>query len=104
STMTYAWTLAAVWFGLALIATLFALWFRVSTALTEIIVGTLAQLILGSLFGQDVLGGNESWIKFLAGAGAIVLTFLAGAELDPIVFRRNWKEASAVGMIGVFGP
>jgi len=73
--MTYAWTLAALWLGLALLATLFALWFRVSTALTEIIVGTLAQLILGSLFGTDVLGGNESWIKFLAGAGAIVLTF-----------------------------
>jgi len=40
--MTYVWTLAALWLGLALLATLFALWFRVSTALTEIIVGTLA--------------------------------------------------------------
>src|SRR6266581_5603214 len=104
STMTYAWTLAALWLGLALLATLFALWFRVSTALTEIIVGTLAQLILGSWFGADVLGGNESWIKFLAGAGAIVLTFLAGAELDPVVFRRNWKEATALGLIGFFAP
>jgi len=102
--MTYAWTLAALWLGLALVATLFALWFRVSTALTEIIVGTLAQLILGSWFGADVLGGNESWIKFLAGAGAIVLTFLAGAELDPVVFRRNWKEATALGLIGFFAP
>src|SRR5947209_10034915 len=102
--MTYAWTLAALWLGLALLATLFALWFRVSTALTEIIVGTLAQLILGSWFGADVLGGNESWIKFLAGAGAIVLTFLAGAELDPVVFRRNWKEATALGLIGFFAP
>ena len=102
--MTYAWTLAALWLGLALVATLFALWFRVSTALTEIIVGTLAQLILGSFFGADVLGGNESWIKFLAGAGAIVLTFLAGAELDPVVFRRNWKEATALGLIGFFAP
>src|SRR6266702_7241390 len=102
--MTYAWSLAALWLGLALVATLFALWFRVSTALTEIIVGTLAQLILGSLFGSDVLGGNKSWAKFLAGAGAIVLTFLAGAELDPVVFRRNWKEASAVGLLGFFAP
>ena len=102
--MTYVWTLAALWLGLALLATLFALWFRVSTALTEIIVGTLAQLILGALFGADVLGGNESWVKFLAGAGAIVLTFLAGAELDPVVFRRNWKEATAVGLIGFFAP
>ena len=102
--MTEVWTLAGLWLGLALIATLFAVWFRVSTALTEIIVGTLAQFILGGLISSDVLGTNESWVKFLAGLGAIVLTFLAGAELDPIVFRRNWKEASAVGLIGFFAP
>ena len=34
-------------------------------------------------------------ITFLAGTGAIVLTFLAGAELDPEVFRARWKESSA---------
>jgi Kef-type K+ transport system membrane component KefB len=102
--MTEVWTLAALWLGLALIATLFAIWFRVSTALTEIIVGTVAQFILGGLISADVLGTNESWVKFLAGLGAIVLTFLAGAELDPVVFRRNWKEASAVGLIGFFAP
>jgi glutathione-regulated potassium-efflux system ancillary protein KefC len=102
--MTAVWTLAALWLGLALIATLLAIWFRVSTALTEIIVGTVAQFILGGLIGADVLGTNESWVKFLAGLGAIVLTFLAGAELDPVVFRRNWKEASAVGLIGFFAP
>ena len=102
--MTDVWTLAALWLGLALIATLFAIWLRVSTALTEIIVGTVAQFILGGLIGADVLGTNESWVKFLAGLGAIVLTFLAGAELDPVVFRRNWKEASAVGLIGFFAP
>ncbi len=102
--MTQVWTLAALWLGLALIATLFAIWFRVSTALTEIIVGTAAQFILGGLISADILGTNESWIKFLAGLGAIVLTFLAGAELDPVVFRRNWKEATAVGLIGFFAP
>jgi glutathione-regulated potassium-efflux system ancillary protein KefC len=102
--MTDVWTLAALWLGLALIATLFAIWLRVSTALTEIIVGTVAQFILGGIIGADVLGTNESWVKFLAGLGAIVLTFLAGAELDPVVFRRNWKEASAVGLIGFFAP
>jgi glutathione-regulated potassium-efflux system ancillary protein KefC len=102
--MTDVWTLAALWLALALIATVFAIWLRVSIALTEIIVGTIAQFILGVLIGADVLGTNEPWVKFLAGLGAIVLTFLAGAELDPIVFRRNWKEASAVGLIGFFAP
>ncbi len=40
----------------------------------------------------------------MAGTGAIVLTFLAGAELDPHVFREKWKESSAVGLVGFFAP
>src|SRR5262249_40550906 len=46
----------------------------------------------------------ESWIKFLSGVGAIVLTFLAGAELDPAVFKLKWKEAVAVGLASFFFP
>ena len=33
-----------------------------------------------------------------------MLTFLAGAELDPAVFRTKWKEASAVGVVGFVAP
>ena len=46
-----------------------------------------------------MLGTDETWVKFLSGIGAILLTFLAGAELDPVVFRATWKEAGAVGLI-----
>ena len=102
--MTEIWTLAAVWLGLALLATLVSLWLRVATALSEIVVGTIAQLIIGTLVGIAALGADETWIKFLSGTGAIVLTFLAGAELDPAVFRRKWKEATAVGLISFFAP
>jgi glutathione-regulated potassium-efflux system ancillary protein KefC len=102
--MTETWALAALWLGLALIATLVSIWLRVATALSEIVVGTIAQLLIGALVGTAVLGGDQGWIKFLSGAGAIVLTFLAGAELDPEVFRRKWKEATAVGLISFFAP
>jgi Kef-type K+ transport system membrane component KefB len=51
-----------------------------------------------------VLGTDESWVKFLSGIGAIVLTFLAGTELDPVVFKKQWKEATAVGLAGFFFP
>jgi glutathione-regulated potassium-efflux system ancillary protein KefC len=44
------------------------------------------------------------WIQFLAGTGAIILTFLAGAELDPVVFKTKWKEASMIGIISFFAP
>src|SRR6202158_3637670 len=102
--MTAVWSLAALWFALALFASLIAIYLRVSTALTEIIVGTGAQWILGIFFGTAILGADEPWIKFLAGAGAIMLTFLAGAELDPVVFRQKWKEESAVGIASFLLP
>ena len=80
--MTGVWALAALWLALALIASLLSIWLRISTALSEIVVGTIAQLIIGAAIGSAVLGTDESWVKFLSGLGAIVLTFLAGAELD----------------------
>jgi glutathione-regulated potassium-efflux system ancillary protein KefC len=102
--MTGVWALAALWLGLALIASLLSIWFRISTALSEIVVGTIAQLIIGAVIGSAVLGTDESWVKFLSGIGATVLTFLAGAELDPQAFRLKWKEAAAVGSGSFFFP
>src|SRR5262252_657684 len=102
--MTEIWTLAALWLGLALAATLVSIWLRVATALSEIVVGTIAQLIIGALVGTAALGADAGWIKFLSGAGAIVLTFLAGAELDPKVFKAKWREAGAVGLASFFAP
>src|SRR5215472_9768678 len=102
--MENVWVLAALWVGLALIATLVAIWFKISTALSEIVVGTVAQLVIGAFFVHGELGSKTPWVTFLAGTGAIVLTFLAGAELDPHVFRAKWKEATVVGLVGFFGP
>jgi glutathione-regulated potassium-efflux system ancillary protein KefC len=102
--MTETWFLATLWLGLALLATLISLWLRIATALSEIVVGTVAQLIIGAVISSSVLGAHEPWIKFLAGAGAIILTFLAGAELDPDVFKVKWKEASALGIAGFIAP
>jgi glutathione-regulated potassium-efflux system ancillary protein KefC len=102
--MQNVWALASLWVGLALVAALLAIWFKISTALTEIVVGTVAQLFIGVLVGPTGLGAKSEWITFLAGTGAIVLTFLAGAELDPVIFRTKWKEAMVVGLVGFFGP
>jgi glutathione-regulated potassium-efflux system ancillary protein KefC len=102
--MTAVWLQASLWLALALVATLLSIWLRVATALSEIIVGTVAQLIIGVTVGAALLHTDESWIKFLAGTGAIVLTFLAGAELDPNAFRAKWKEASALGIVGFVAP
>jgi Sodium/hydrogen exchanger family len=102
--MENVWVLPSVWAGLALIATLVAIWFKISTALSEIVVGTVAQLIIGAFFVHGELGAKRPWVTFLAGTGAIVPTFLAGAELDPQIFRMKWKEATVIGLVGFFGP
>jgi glutathione-regulated potassium-efflux system ancillary protein KefC len=102
--MTGVWALAALWLGLALVASLLSIWLRISTALSEIIVGTIAQLVIGAVIGPAMLGPDESWVKFLSGVGAIVLTFLAGAELDPAVFKLKWKEAVTIGLASFLLP
>src|SRR5712692_7388448 len=102
--MEQVWFVAALWLLLALVAVLLAGWLRIATALSEIIVGTVAQSIIGATIGTEVLGVKAPWVAFLAGTGAIVLTFLAGAELDPAIFREKWKESSVVGMAGFIGP
>lgn len=102
--MTQIWFQAALWLGLALVATLASIYLRIATALSEIVVGTIAQLVIGALLGATILAGDASWVQFLSGAGAILLTFLAGAELDPAVFRKQWKQALIVGLMSFFLP
>jgi glutathione-regulated potassium-efflux system ancillary protein KefC len=102
--MAHVWAEATLWIGLALVAVLLSIWLKIATALSEIVVGTVAQLVIGAFLGQAFLGTSESWITFLAGTGSIVLTFLAGAELDPVVFKAKWKQATLLGLVGFFAP
>lgn len=102
--MTDIYALAALWLGLALAATLLSIWLRIATAMSEIVVGTVAQLAIGAAVGGAVLGTDQSWIKFLASTGAILLTFLAGAELDPAVLRSRWKETMTIGLVAFVAP
>jgi glutathione-regulated potassium-efflux system ancillary protein KefC len=102
--VTQIYALATLWLGLALVATLLSIWLRVANAMSEILVGTVAQLLIGAVVGATALGTDQSWIKFLASTGAVVLTFLAGAELDPKIMRREWKQAVVVGLIAFTAP
>ncbi len=49
--MTEIWAQASLWLGLALVASLLSIWFRIATALSEIVVGTIAQLLIGAAIG-----------------------------------------------------
>ncbi|MBS0351322.1 MAG: cation:proton antiporter [Proteobacteria bacterium] len=102
--MEHILTLAALWVGLALIATILSGWLRMATALTEILVGVFAQFIIVTGWHAHFMDTQAVWIQFLAGAGAVLLTFLAGAELDPQVFKLKWKEAGLVGAASFLMP
>lgn len=102
--MAGIWAQVALVFGLALIASLIAHRYRVSTALVEIIVGMVAGSLLAAIGGYGAFAVQEPWVKTLAGIGAIFLTFLAGAELDPDVFKTKWKEAASIGVASFLLP
>jgi len=95
---------AALWMGLAVLSSMIARHLKVANALVEIIVGIVAGTVAGRFAGREALGAREPWLVFLAGAGAVVLTFLAGAELEPESLRRSWKEVLVVGFISFLVP
>jgi Kef-type K+ transport system membrane component KefB len=94
--MDNVWFSSALWVGLALIASVTQRWIAVSIALIEIIVGAVA----GNLIDLTL----TPWVNYLAGFGAILLTFLAGAEIDVDVIRRNFGSTMSIGLVGFFAP
>ncbi len=95
---------AALWFALALLSALLAAQLRLSIALVEICVGVGVTAFSGWLDIGGALALHAEWVKFLASAGAVVLTFLAGAELDPDVIRMKLTEVTLVGLMGFLAP
>lgn len=95
---------ATLWLALAVASALIASFLGLSIALVEICVGVIAAAGAGWLGLGDLLHANSEWVRFLAAAGAVVLTFLAGAELDPDIVRTKLTEVSVVGLVGFMAP
>ncbi|MCP9439118.1 MAG: cation:proton antiporter [Nitrospira sp.] len=102
--MEDAFGIAALWLLLALLSAILASAVRISIALVEICVGVTVSALLGMVDAADLLAANSEWLRFLASVGAVLLTFLAGAELDPQVLRTKLKEVTVVGFVGFFAP
>jgi glutathione-regulated potassium-efflux system ancillary protein KefC len=99
------WLLGAFWFLLALVADFLSIRFKIAVALSEIIVGVAVAFIIGFWLPQYAnLGANTPWIQFLAAIGAVFLTFLAGAELDPVSLQGKLKEVLLIGLVGFLAP
>jgi Kef-type K+ transport system membrane component KefB len=87
---------AAVWMLLAALSAGLAIRFKMAAALVEILIGILA----GNFIGLHTNG----WIDFLAGFGSILLTYLAGAEIDPAVLREQIVPATVLGAASFGAP
>ncbi len=114
------WFIAAVWMGLALGASLVSIWTGISVALIEILVGVVAGNLAVGFEGGNIQIGLASatagagqmhhllqsteWTNFLALLGSGVLTFLAGAEIDPLSLKANWRVSVLIGVLSFAIP
>ncbi|NTG30055.1 cation:proton antiporter [Agrobacterium rhizogenes] len=94
--MENVWLISAVWLGLALLASIISIRVAMSVALVEIMVGAVA----GNIIGLQL----TDWVNFLAGFGAILLTFLAGTEIDKRVIHKHFWSSMSIGVVGFLAP
>ncbi|PWU20535.1 MAG: cation:proton antiporter [Candidatus Rokuibacteriota bacterium] len=79
--------------------------FLASMASVELGVSVaLIEISLGVIAGNFLALHSPPWMDFLASFGSILLTFLAGAEVDPQVMREKLKESLLIGGLSFFLP
>jgi Kef-type K+ transport system membrane component KefB len=96
--------IAAFWFLASVLSTIIANRVKISMALMEIVIGSVIGYFAFKLGSIEKLSLNAGWMKFLTGVAAIMLTFLAGSELNPDSLKSKFKEITIVGLVGFFAP
>jgi Kef-type K+ transport system membrane component KefB len=87
---------AALLAGTVLLASTISVEIGLSVALIELVAG----VIVGNAFHLDV----PSWLSFLGSFAGILLTFQAGAEVDIVQFRREWRASLSIGLVSFAAP
>ena len=81
---------------LILVASMVSVELGISVAIIEIALGVVAGNFLGVT--------STPWTDFIAAVASIVLTFLAGAEVDPRLLRERAKESLLIGGLSFLLP
>ena len=89
--------LAAILAATVVLASVISVEVGLSVALIELGLG----VVVGNLFNLDP---NADWLVFIASFASIVLTFLAGAEVDPDDFRERFVASVSIGLVSFAGP
>jgi Kef-type K+ transport system membrane component KefB len=90
----------AIWIAMALLASFISIRIGVSVALIEILVGA----IFGNIPGIQERVQQTDYTTLLAGVGSILLTFLAGAEIDPVSLKKHWRASLSLGAVSFVLP
>jgi Kef-type K+ transport system membrane component KefB len=88
--------LAAVLAAVVLVASMASVELGITVALLELSLG----VVVGNVFDL----GTQDWLDFIAKFGSIVLTFLAGMEVDPGYMRRRLQASVGIGVVSFIGP
>ena len=87
---------AALLAGTILVASMISVEVGLSVALIELLAG----VIVGNAFNLDV----PAWLAFIGTFAGLLLTFQAGAEVDVLQFRREWRASLQIGLASFFAP
>ena len=88
--------IAALLAGTIVLASTISVEAGISVALIELALG----MVVGNAFSIDI----PTWLSFIGSFAGIVLTFLAGAEVDVPQFRREWRASLSIGLVSFAAP
>lgn len=88
--------LAAVLAAVVVIASMLSVELGIAVALLELGLG----VVVGNVFSLH----SQEWLDFIAAFASIVLTFLAGLEIEPRYFRERFGASVGIGLVSFAGP
>lgn len=88
--------LAAILAAVVVLASMVSVELGIAVALLELGFG----VVVGNVFSLH----SQEWLDFVASFASIVLTFLAGLEIEPAYFRERFGASVAIGLVSFAGP
>jgi Kef-type K+ transport system membrane component KefB len=88
--------LAAILAAVVLVASMLSVELGIAVALFELGLG----VVVGNVFDLP----SQEWLDFIAAFASIVLTFLAGLEVDPSYLRERFGASVGIGLVSFIGP
>lgn len=98
--MEHIYGLGTVYMAFAVISAVIAYHLRISIAVVEMIVAACIANLSIYFTGLNIFEPSSEWVKILASFASVLLTFLAGSEIDSKVIKEKYIESFLVGFTG----